>query len=229
MGVGQVGPASTLQRAVSAPNVSSTRDRPSVCLAEQVWQLQGILGGHAHLGPVYEVDFHQCASGLRCPEMKLTILKPTRVLTTDPCLAESLRTCRCPVHEKPAHLEGTWKGVNRTKRAETYPGPMCARIAKAIFLNTEDEADSEEREPYRPEGAAEEPRRKPEYAAMIQKLHVNTGHASVSQMLRLAQRAKAPPAVVEAIQSFRCPICEELQSHRVAALHLGLDVCPSRT
>ena len=56
---------------------------------------------------------------------------------------------------------------------------------------------------------------------MIQKLHVNIGHASVPQMLRLAQRAKAPQAVIDAIRQFRCPICEELQvppSHRVAAL-----------
>ena len=70
---------------------------------------------------------------------------------------------------------------------------------------------------------------------MIQKLHVNTGHASVPQMLRLAQRAKAPAGLVAEIRKFKCPICEELQvppSHRVAALHhtetpnhiVGLDV-----
>ncbi|CAE7296093.1 RE1, partial [Symbiodinium sp. CCMP2456] len=45
-------------------------------------------------------------------------------------------------------------------------------------------------------------------AEVLQKLHVNTGHASNPQMLRLAQRARAPPGVIEEIRKFRCPICE---------------------
>ena len=69
----------------------------------------------------------------------------------------------------------------------------------------------------------------------MQKLHVNTGHASLPKMLRLAGRAKAPERLIQAIKDFKCPICEELQvppSHRVAALQhsetsnhiVGLDV-----
>ena len=84
------------------------------------------------------------------------------------------------------------------------------------------------------------PRRPPRpnprvYVAMVQKLHVNTGHATVPQMLRLAYRAKAPQAVVDMIKKFRRPVCEELQvppSQRVASLKhtetpndlVGLDV-----
>ena len=71
-----------------------------------------------------------------------------------------------------------------------------------IFVQTDDEADSEresdqEGESEERPGMREAERRS--YAAMIQKLHVNTGHASVPQMLRLAQRAKAPEAVIAEI------------------------------
>ena len=70
---------------------------------------------------------------------------------------------------------------------------------------------------------------------MVQKLHVNTGHASIPQMLRLAQRARTPAGVIEEIRKFRCPVCEELQvppSHKVVALRhtetpnniVGIDV-----
>ena len=115
----------------------------------------------------------------------------------------------------------------------------CLLPVEDVFLGTEDEADSERESDQEGEGPghapAPDPRDRRRYAAMVQKLHVNIGHASVPQMLRLAQRAKAPAAVVEAIRQFRCPICEELQvppSHRVAALKhtetpnhiVGLDV-----
>ena len=105
-----------------------------------------------------------------------------------------------------------------------------------IFIETDDEADSErESEPDAEapeEGGAPRPK---SYKAMVQKLHVNTGHASIPQMLRLAQRSRAPARVIEEIRNFRCPVCEELQvppSHRTAALthtetpnHIvGLDV-----
>lgn len=57
--------------------------------------------------------------------------------------------------------------------------------------------------------------------ALIRKLHVNTGHASVEQTLRLAWRCKVSDSLVETIKSFRCPICEELKvppSRRVPAI-----------
>ena len=236
-------------------------ERPFLRLFEQAWSLQLLLGGHVHaenptgsqawqeinLGPAYEVNFHMCAVGMFCPKERLPILKPTRIVTSDPGLVLALRSCRCPGHSAHAHLEGGAK----TKQAEVYPYKLCKKIVTYfssrdeevepnhdIFLNTDDEADSEREDdesPDNPAAEAEGENQRISYSAMIQKLHVNTGHASVPQMLRLAQRARAPPAVVSAIRSFRCPVCEELQvppSHKVAALRhtetpnhiVGLDV-----
>ena len=79
-----------------------------------------------------------------------------------------------------------------------------------IFLESDAEADSE-REGEPEEAPAERDRiaprgGRPDYKALVQKLHVNTGHASVPQMLRLAQRARAPYALVQAIRAFKCPM-----------------------
>ncbi|CAE7606331.1 RE2 [Symbiodinium sp. CCMP2592] len=179
------------------------------------------------LGPAFEVDFHMCANGLVCKNSKLPIKRPTRIVTSDPALAEGLRRCRCPDHTEHAHFMAT-QGLR-------YPRLFCRSVAAClarrdtevlpthdVFLETDDEADSErESEPdvEMPEDAPDPqvPRQR-SYKAMVQKLHVNTGHASIPQMLRLAQRARAPTGVVEEIRKFKCPVCEELQvppSHKV--------------
>ena len=119
-----------------------------------------------------------------------------------------------------------------------------------VFLNTDSEADSEtedllgapdsvqaEAGSQQVQQDARQPsaRERCKYRALVQKLHVNTGHASNEQMLRLAHRAKASAEVIQAIKEFKCAVCEELQvppSHRVAALShtetpnhiVGLDI-----
>ena len=48
--------------------------------------------------------------------------------------------------------------------------------------------------------------------AMIRKLHVNTGHASNEQMMRLAVRCQSSNEIKQAIKQFNCPICQELKT-----------------
>ena len=193
-----------------------------------------------------------CSVGLKCPKTGLPVLKPTRILSTDRELIGELRSCTCPDHQSHAHLEGTRKGKNLTHYEESYPAAFCSKIAKImarrdsqvcadndVLLNTDAEADAEadsERSEKEAGSGGQPPRPNPRvYAAMVQKLHVNTGHASVPHMLRLAHRSKAPQGVIDTIKKFRCPVCEELQlppSHRVASLRhtetpndlVGLDV-----
>ena len=193
------------------------RERVFLRLFEQAWNLQTMLGGHIHaenptgsqawqeinIGPAFEVNFHMCAVGMVCKESGLPVLKPTRVVTSDAGLVAALHMCRCPGHAKHAHLEGK----SKTSEAETYPKPLCQVVAKYLksrdpdVLVTHDggdEADSERESDQ--EGGDAEPEQRPvrqaDFRAMVQKLHVNVGHASVPQMLRLAQRAKAPQALI---------------------------------
>ena len=48
-------------------------------------------------------------------------------------------------------------------------------------------------------------------SAMVNKLHVNTGHSSKEQMMRLAVRCNASAAIKKCIASFKCGVCEELK------------------
>ena len=170
-------------------------------LFEQLWKLQMVLGGHIHgenptgseawkhvlVGPAYEANFHMCALGLKHPENKLPIRKPTRVLTSDPELASALSACLCPGHKQGhASLEGSYRGKSVTAWAETYPWKFCNKVCEAfrrrdsaivldvdVFVGSEAEADSgRESEPDTEDPAPA----RANYSALVQKLHVNTGH-----------------------------------------------------
>ena len=47
-------------------------------------------------------------------------------------------------------------------------------------------------------------------------LHVNTGHSSIQQMLRLANRCQVSDEVKQEIKKFKCDICDE---HKVPPTH----------
>jgi hypothetical protein len=94
----------------------------------EAWNLQILLGGHAHaenplasqawaelqLENAWEVRIDQCALGLRSPKSDLPVLKPTRIVTSDAALAAGLESCRCDGRHQHEHLEGTFKGRNLT-------------------------------------------------------------------------------------------------------------------
>ena len=95
----------------------------------EAWALQTALGGHCHgenpltseawgelhLGEVCDIRVDQCALGLRCPKTKLPVLKPTRLVTTQQSLAESMQLYRCDHRHNHGHLEGKYKGINLSK------------------------------------------------------------------------------------------------------------------
>jgi hypothetical protein len=57
--------------------------------------------------------------------------------------------------------------------------------------------------------------------ALVHKVHVNTGHSSPEQLMRLANRCQSSEAVKQAIKEFKCSVCEEMKSpplHRKAAI-----------
>ena len=113
----------------------------------EAWNLQNILGGFNHcenplgsdawkeldLGEVFDIRVDQCAMGLRCPKSNYPVLKPTQIVTTSPCLAKALQSCRCDGKHEHAHLEGKYKGRNLSSWAEIYrPKKFCRIVAQAL-------------------------------------------------------------------------------------------------
>eukprot|EP00438_Fugacium_kawagutii_P028282 Skav227626 [mRNA] locus=C9358797:125:8101:- [translate_table: standard] len=167
-----------------------------------------------------------------CPKTNKPILKPTRIVTSCLQVAQKLQNYRCDHKHEHAHLEGNYKGKPLTSYAETYPRKFCRIVSTSIVqrehLPVEScdilaesvvDLEGEDPDPMHESAPSDEPEL-PEEAqrlqAMIRKLHVNTGHASVEQMLRLANRCQVAPAVKQAIKEFTCPICEE---HKVPVSH----------
>ena len=217
--------------------------RRHLSVVPEVWNLQQSLGGHVHvenpltsdawkelrLPHAYVVRIDQCSLGLRCVRTNLPVLKPTRIVTSCRMMAERLVQCRCDHRHQHAHLEGSYKGKPLTSYAETYPRKMCRVIAEVIhrrvqsqkpsldiFAEFDDELESADpAEPADVVRADEESTvSKQRIQAMIRKLHVNTGHASNEQLLRLANRCQVSQEVKQQIKEFRCAICDE---HKVPA------------
>ena len=165
-----------------------------------------------HLGKCWSQRIDQCALGLRCPKTKLPVLKATGIVTSQESLAKRLVSCRCDGKHNHQHLEGNYRGQPLTRWAETYPNKFCRVMVECFQLQepannrnmpieevfaAEDqpdqlaqipEYDPDVSVPVEPQAAEQSPAR---IAAMIQKLHVNTGHSSKEQMMRLAVRCQS--------------------------------------
>lgn len=203
--------------------------RRYLSLAPEIWSFQQSLGHHVHvenpltsdawkelrLHNAFDVRIDQCSLGLRCPKTNNPALKPTRIVTSCPHMASRLAVCRCDHRHVHAHLEGNYKGRPLTSYAETYPRKMRRAIAEAmhsrqecqpqhVFAELGDhdvvpdaEGDDE------PQAEAAPSQSDQRLQAMIRRLHVNLGHASPQQMLRLANRCQVSQQVKDKIKKLR--------------------------
>ena len=203
--------------------------------------LSSLAWKEVNLRNAWEVRVDQCALGLRSPRSKCPILKPTKIVTTQQSLAAGLVRCRCDGRHNHEHLEGSYKGVNMTSWAENYPRKFCRvmidlmgqAVDTRIINKRIEEVLGEEELEEEMEDALADPapeaegdvsvstQEKNKAQALVRKLHGNTGHSSKKQMMRLARRCHSSEAIVDAIQKFKCPVCDEVKyppSWRKAAM-----------
>ena len=58
------------------------------------------------------------------------------------------------------------------------------------------------------EAQSEDPQHADRFLAVIKKLHVNLGHPSVHDLVRILRHSKASEAAIKAAQSFECTVCK---------------------
>ena len=196
-------------------------ENPSTSLA---WQ-------ESNVGSVWSVRIDQCATGLCSVRSGIPVKKPTRIISTDEHVVAALSSYICDGSHQHEHLEGNYKGRPLTSHAETYPNKLCRIISQALCQHkpkpliplqevlAEENEELEELE--EPDIVAKDQSGAPSKdilnpkgfnaKALIRKLHVNTGHASPEQMLRLAVRCNASEELKQEIRKFDCPICNELK------------------
>ena len=174
-----------------------------------------------NLGSAWSVRIDQCATGLRSVKTGTPVKKPTRTISAEESVVAALSSYRCDNNHPHEHLEGSYKGKNMTSYAETYPNKrcrilvqtMCQQKVKPLISLQEvlDGSVDELEELEETEDNAEDLVRAPSKdilnrkgfsaKALIRKLHVNTGHASPEQMLRLAVRCDASEEIKLKLES----------------------------
>ena len=158
----------------------------------------------------YMVDVSACAVGMRDPESKLLYGKKWRFLTGSRMIAWALEKLHCDGRHVHQPVEGSSGGMMRTIRTQIYPQRLLKTILGAFAI--EESIDSEclaisqatiqgDQKTLKGEN-----RRKVELA--IRKMHVNLGHASRDDMMRILKHHQAAPEVLELVKGFECSICQ---------------------
>lgn len=158
----------------------------------------------------YMVDVSACAVGMRDPESKLLYGKKWRFITGSRMIALALEKLHCDGRHVHQPVEGSSGGMMRTIRTQVYPQKLLKTILGAFALSESVESDClaisqatiQQTEPT----LKGENRRKVELA--LRKLHINLGHASRDDMMRILKHHQASAEVLELVKGFECSICQ---------------------
>ena len=158
----------------------------------------------------YMVDVSACAVGMRDPESKLLYGKKWRFITGSRMIALALEKLHCDGRHVHQPVEGSSGGMMRTIRTQVYPQKLLKTILGAFALSESVDSDClaisqatiQQTEPT----LKGENRRKVELA--LRKLHINLGHASRDDMMRILKHHQASAEVLELVKGFECSICQ---------------------
>lgn len=169
-----------------------------------------------------------CAYGLKCPDTELPIQKATGLLlsATGHDAQPYLKQCPgCPEHRR---VEGKLQsGQNVSEYVAEYTPQFVNAILDAslnhkqveresMYVQLQDHpdtsclvADAGSDEPRAPDIVEESV--DPKIMSAIKKLHVNLGHPSTRDMIRILRHSKASSEAIKAAQSFQCSVCANHQ------------------
>ena len=158
----------------------------------------------------YMIDVSACAVGMRDPESKLLYGKKWRFLTNSRIIALALEKLHCDGRHVHQPVEGSSGGMMRTIRTQIYPQRLLKTILGAFAVEESVESEcmaiSQATIQETEKTLKGDNRRKVELA--IKKLHVNLGHASRDDMMRILKHHQAAPEVLELVKGFECSICQ---------------------
>eukprot|EP00435_Cladocopium_sp_Y103_P015753 s1700_g3.t2 len=154
-----------------------------------------------------QVNVSACAVGLLDRVNHKPFGKKWRFMCSSMAVAAMLEPLVCTRDHEHQTVEGASGGQLRSIQSQVYPKKLIRKILGGFAMN--DQVDSvcypisqaTIQSPMSSEG-----RRRVELA--IKKLHVNLGHASVADMLRILQHHRAQPEVLELVKAFSCDVCK---------------------
>lgn len=153
------------------------------------------------------VNVAACSVGLLDKINKMPFGKKWRIMTSSMAVATMLEPLVCDGRHQHQTVEGSSGGQLRSIQSQVYPKKLIRKILGgfAIGDQVEDFCMPISQATIQTTTNAEG-RRRVEMA--IRKLHVNLGHASVSDMLRILQHHRTQPEVLELVKAFSCDVCK---------------------
>ena len=170
----------------------------------------------------------QCMYGLVLPTDlgdDEAVRKPTCFRTTKESLALGLMQ-ECDGQHYHIPLEGSYRGVSRSKMAEDYPLELAQRLAELMQMPETSKADAihaaEEQEHAADDAAQEENPGDFVYKNLqlqkevgisvmqyIRRLHKNLGHPSPQVLTKMLEEIQATEDVLKAARGYECALCHE--------------------
>lgn len=177
------------------------------------------------------VEVSLCALGVRCPETQKLYGKAWRFVTSSRGIGLQLAPYHCDHQHEHQPVEGSSGGQMRSIQTQQYPKKLIRSIlvgyhreeACDMCWAVSDGVPNEKDDPE----LRSESKRKIDQA--IRKMHVNLGHASTKDMVRILRHAGAQEAVLQRVREFRCPLCEARKEPKIPrASAVPKDVAPLR-
>ena len=173
----------------------------------------------------FVIDVPACAVGLRDKDSGKPFGKSWRFITLSESIALQLGKLVCSGDHEHQLVEGSSGGVARSIQSQVYPPTLVRRIqAGAVAQDHWSDTCSNvlTTEELKGEG-----RRKVENA--LKKMHVNLGHASIPDMIRILQHRGASEGLLDMVRAFDCPTCAARKEPKIVrASAVPKDVAPLR-
>eukprot|EP00438_Fugacium_kawagutii_P020699 Skav229155 [mRNA] locus=scaffold2275:264912:272030:- [translate_table: standard] len=159
-----------------------------------------------------QVDVPACAVGLKDRSSGLLFGKKWRFVTSNPTIALVLSRFKCDGKHEHQTVEGSSGGQLRSVQSQVYPPKLVNAILGAIAMSESHETAcmAISQQSVQMDGPLNrESRQKVETA--IRKMHVNLGHASSEDMLRILRHHRASSQVLDLVRAFECDLCKARQ------------------
>ena len=168
----------------------------------------------------HRVDVPACSVGLRDRESKKLFGKERGFLTNGPGIVSMLSRLRCTGDHEHQVVEGRSGEQLRSIQTQVYPPKLINSILGGF-------ACSEKYESLEEKGISKQSRERVHNA--VKKMHINLGHASMDDMLRILKHHGARAEVLELVKSFQCDVCEaRKQPKAVKESTVPKDLAPLR-
>ena len=161
------------------------------------------------------VDVAGCAVGLRDKASRKLFGKKWKMMSSSMAIIYMLEPLVCTGDHEHQVVEGSSGGQLRSVQSQVYPPKLIKTILGAFAMEESIATwcmpiSQQTIQPEVTSGVKGESRRKIMLA--IRKLHVNLGHASTADMLRILRHNGAQDAVLELVKTFQCDVCAARQA-----------------